>query len=268
MNFSIYSFENATFGVILDITMSRYFLYLAYNGANYCGWQIQPNGVTVQSVLEEALATLLQTETRIAGAGRTDSGVHARMMVANFDTLDKIDTEHLCYKLNKLMPRDIVVHDIVEVKEDAHARFNAISRTYRYYITTQRDPFLYPLQYYIITPLDIPLMNECCDLLLQYEDFSCFSKLHTVVKSNICDITFAQWTEKGDEYIFTISANRFLRNMVRAIVGTMLDIGKHKISIEDFKNIIESKDRGKAGSSAPGHALFLEDIVYPIELFL
>lgn len=249
-------------------TMNRYFLYLAYNGANFCGWQVQPNAVTVQSTLEQSLSTILRIETPIVGAGRTDSGVHARMMMAHFDVQDEIDTAQLCYKINKYLPKDIVVYDVVRVTDDAHARFDAISRTYRYYITTKKDPFLYPFKYHIQTPLDVGLMNQCCEILLEYEDFTCFSKLHTDVKTNNCDITFAQWIHEGDEYTFTISANRFLRSMVRSIVGTMLDVGRHRISIADFRNIIVSKNRGNAGFSAPGHALFLEDIAYPKELFI
>ena len=248
--------------------MSRYFLYLAYNGANFCGWQIQPNAVTVQSTLEQALSTILRTETPIVGAGRTDSGVHARIMMAHFETKEEIDTEQLCYKINKFLPKDIVVYKVVKVANEAHARFDAISRTYRYYITTKKDPFLYPFKYHVQTSLDVELMNRCCNILAEYEDFTCFSKLHTDAKTNNCDITFAQWVHEGDDYVFTISANRFLRNMVRAIVGTMLDVGRHKVSINEFRKIIESKNRGNAGFSAPGHALFLEDITYPAKLFI
>lgn len=248
--------------------MHRYFIYLAYNGANYCGWQNQPNGVAVQYTIEQSLSAIIRAETRIAGAGRTDSGVHARQMVAHFDAAEVLDTEQLCYKLNNFLPKDITIHNIVETIPTAHARFDAYSRTYRYYITTIKDPFQYPYKYYINTPLDIALMNDYCGLLLQHEDFKCFSKLHTVVKTNICDITFAQWVEEGDDYIFKISANRFLRNMVRAIVGTMVDIGRHKISITQFRNILEAKDRTKAGASAPAHALFLEDVLYPERIFI
>lgn len=248
--------------------MKRYFIYLAYNGTNYCGWQNQPNAVTVQSTIEHALSTLLRNPIPILGAGRTDSGVHARLMVAHFDYVSELDTEQLCFKLNNFLPKDISILEMKEVKQDAHARFDAISRTYRYYITTEKDPFLYPFKHRIFSELDIDLMNEACKVLFKYEDFTSFSKLHTDVKTNNCTITEAFWVLEGKNYTFKITANRFLRNMVRAIVGTMIDIGRKKISLKDFHQIIESKDRGLAGSSAPGKALFLENIVYPKNIFL
>ncbi len=249
--------------------MRRYFIYLAYNGENYCGWQIQPNGVSVQETLEKALATLLRTPITIVGAGRTDAGVHARMMAAHFDyESENIDLSLLSKKLNSILPKDISIYNIVEVKPDAHARFDATSRLYRYYITTEKDPFLHHLKYKVHGDLDIDKMNACANILFEYEDFTSFSKLHTDVKTNNCTIMEAQWVKEGNDYIFTIKANRFLRNMVRSIVGTLLEAGKGKIDPEGMRRIIEAKDRGEAGISVPGHALFLEEIEYNNEIFI
>ncbi|NDV94595.1 tRNA pseudouridine(38-40) synthase TruA [Dysgonomonas sp. 521] len=249
--------------------MKRYFIYLAYNGANYCGWQVQPNGISVQETIEKALATLLRTPTPIVGAGRTDAGVHARMMTAHFDSeAGSLDLPLLTKKLNSILPKDITVYKIVEVKTDAHARFDAISRLYRYYITTEKDPFLHQLKYKVHGEPDMDRMNECANVLFEYEDFTSFSKLHTDVKTNNCTIMFAQWVKEGNNYIFTIKANRFLRNMVRSIVGTLLEAGRGKIAPDDFRTIIEAKDRGAAGTSVPGHALFLEEIEYNNEIFI
>lgn len=249
--------------------MRRYFIYLAYNGENYCGWQIQPNGVSVQETLEKALATLLRTPITIVGAGRTDAGVHARMMAAHFDyESENIDLSLLSKKLNSILPKDISIYNIVEVKPDAHARFDATSRLYRYYITTEKDPFLHHLKYKVHGDLDIDKMNACANILFEYEDFTSFSKLHTDVKTNNCTIMEAQWVKEGNDYIFTIKANRFLRNMVRSIVGTLLETGKGKIDPEGMRRIIEAKDRGEAGTSVPGHALFLEEIEYNNEIFI
>lgn len=249
--------------------MKRYFIYLAYNGENYCGWQIQPNGVSVQETIEKALSTLLRTPITIVGAGRTDAGVHARIMTAHFDyESENIDLSLLSKKLNNILPKDISIYNIVEVKPDAHARFDATSRLYRYYITTEKDPFLHHLKYKVHGDLDIDKMNACANILFEYEDFTSFSKLHTDVKTNNCTILRAQWVKEGNDYIFTIKANRFLRNMVRAIVGTLLEAGKGKIDPEGMRRIIEAKDRGEAGTSVPGHALFLEEIEYNNEIFI
>lgn len=249
--------------------MKRYFIYLAYNGANYCGWQVQPNGISVQEVIEKALATLLRTPTPIVGAGRTDAGVHARMMTAHFDSETKsLDLPLLTKKLNSILPKDIAIYKIVEVKTEAHARFDATSRLYRYYITTEKDPFLHQLKYKVHGEPAIDRMNECANVLFEYEDFTSFSKLHTDVKTNNCTIMLAQWVKEGNDYIFTIKANRFLRNMVRSIVGTLLEAGRGKITPDEFRSIIEAKDRGAAGTSVPGHALFLEEIEYNDEIFI
>ena len=247
--------------------MSRYFIYIAYNGKNYCGWQIQPNGVTVQEVIEKNLSILRRENISITGAGRTDSGVHARLMVAHFDSSEISDLSGLAEKLNRILPKDIAVYKIVPVKPDAHARFDAISRTYQYYITTEKNPFQHELSYKITYPLNFKLMNKACETLFEYTDFTSFSKLHTDVKTNNCKIIKAEWTQEKDVWIFTIQADRFLRNMVRAIVGTLIEVGRGKITIEEFGKIIESKDRGKAGTSAPGNALFLTEIEYPDCLF-
>lgn len=246
----------------------RYFIFLSYNGAQYCGWQIQPNGITIQEVVEKGLSILLKEKTAVLGAGRTDSGVHAKHMAAHFDcAISNIDLAELTFKLNNYLPKDIAVHKIVEVKHDAHARFDALSRTYRYYITTDKDPFLNHLKYRLYGDLDLDRMNECANVLFEYIDFTSFSKLHTDVKTNNCKILHAQWTLQATDYVFTIKANRFLRNMVRSIVGTLLLAGKHKIDVSQMREIIEAQDRGKAGSSVPGHALFLEEIEYPKEIF-
>lgn len=250
------------------VSVRRYFIYLGYNGTNFCGWQIQPNGSTVQQSIEEALATLLREPVPIVGAGRTDAGVHARLMVAHFDWREPIgDLVFLAEKLNRLLPKDIAVYRIVPVVPEAHARFDATSRTYKYYITTRKDPFNYELTYKIPGRLDFEAMNEACKVLFDYIDFTSFSKLHTDVKTNNCRIMRAGWEQENDMWVFTIQADRFLRNMVRAIVGTLLEVGRGKLTVDGFRKVIEKKDRCSAGTSAPGHALFLENVTYPDELF-
>lgn len=248
--------------------MNRYFIYLGYNGKNFCGWQIQPNGLTVQQCLEEALATLLRRPIPVVGAGRTDAGVHARLMVAHFDWDEPLaDPAFLAEKLNRLLPKDIAVYRIVPVKPEAHARFDATSRTYKYYVTTRKDPFNYDLVYRMNGKLDFEAMNEACKVLFDYIDFTSFSKLHTDVKTNNCRIYQAGWKQEGDVWVFTVQADRFLRNMVRAIVGTLLEVGRGKLTIDGFRKVIEAKDRCKAGGSVPGHALFLVNVTYPESLF-
>ena len=248
--------------------MKRYFIHLAYNGENYCGWQIQPNGVSVQETIEKGLSTILRVPVSIVGAGRTDTGVHARQMFAHFDAEGVEDIYQLVFKLNRIFPKDIVVYDILPVKPDAHARFDATARLYRYYITTQKDPFLHRLKYKIHGNPDIAMMNACAGVLFEYEDFTSFSKLHTDVKTNNCKIMQAGWEQTGDDYVFTIKADRFLRNMVRSIVGTLLEAGKGKLDENGMRKIIEAKDRGTAGTSVPGHALFLEEIEYKRDIFI
>jgi tRNA pseudouridine38-40 synthase len=249
--------------------VKRYFIYLSYNGEKYCGWQVQPNELAVQQVVEEALATLFRSPVPIVGAGRTDTGVHARLMVAHFDREKEVDDlPFLTEKLNRLLPKDIAIDRILAVREDAHARFDAVSRTYHYYVTTRKDPYNHAYVYRLHRLPDFERMNEACRLLYAYTDFTSFSKLHTDVKTNNCRITHAGWMEAGEGvWRFTITADRFLRNMVRAITGTLLEAGNGKLTIEGFRDIIEAKDRCKAGTSAPAHALFLADISYPEEIF-
>lgn len=244
----------------------RYFIYLSYDGARYHGWQIQPNGSSVQEVLGKALSTLLHESIEVTGAGRTDAGVNASLMVAHFDTEHTADNQ-LAYRLNKFLPQDIAIHKIVPVKPEAHARFSATSRTYHYYVITAKSPFE-PYAYRFPQPLDFDKMNEAAKALFDYIDFTSFSKLHTDVKTNNCRIMAAQWEQVSPiKWKFTITADRFLRNMVRAIVGTLLDVGRGVLTLEQFREIIEKKDRCSAGMSVPGNALFLADITYPEDLF-
>lgn len=249
----------------------RYFIYLSYDGTRYHGWQIQPNGNSVQAELNRAVSLLCGTDTEVTGAGRTDAGVHASMMVAHFDAEQPLtlDTEQMAYKLNRIVPRDIAVQKVVRVTDDAHARFSATARTYNYHIHTVRSPFLLHYSYMPPYSLDFDRMNEAAKHLFDYTDFTSFSKLHTDVKTNNCKVMQAQWVQQSEtEWVFVIQADRFLRNMVRAIVGTLLDVGRGVITVEQFCRIIERKDRCSAGTSVPGNALFLTDIQYPDDLFL
>ena len=241
----------------------RYFIELSYNGSAYHGWQNQPNAISVQQVLEEALTTLLQSKTEIVGAGRTDTGVHASQMFAHFDFDNEIDTPNLVYKLNSFLPNDIAISDVFRVKEDSHARFDALSRTYLYKISTIKNVFNTDFAYRLQLPLDVKKMNEACKILFIYNDFQCFSKSNTDVKTYNCTITKAEWFKDKDEIIFLITADRFLRNMVRAIVGTMINIGLGKMQVDDLHEIIKSKNRSEAGYSVPAHGLYLTQIVYP-----
>lgn len=249
---------------------NRYFIQLSYKGTNYHGWQIQPNAISVQEVLTKALSTLLREEIEVTGAGRTDTGVHASFFIAHIDSHSKdlhVD-KRMLFKLNSFLPQDIAIQQISKVNPEAHARFDAKSRTYHYYIHQQKDPFLTESSYYFPHKLDIELMNKACDLLYQFTDFTSFSKLHTDVKTNNCVIQNAIWTQDHYKLIFEITADRFLRNMVRAIVGTLIIIGKNKSSLKDFIEIIETKNRSHAGVSAPAHGLFLSNIVYESKIFI
>lgn len=253
--------------------MSRYFIQLSYDGTAYHGWQVQPNGVSVQETLQQALSTILRQPIEIVGAGRTDAGVHAQMMVAHFDYQEKLDEGQLVYKTNKLLPPDIAVQRVYPVSEEMHARFSATSRTYHYYIHTEKSPFQRHYSWQITYPLDFDRMNEAAARLLDYEDFTSFSKTQTDTKTNICHITEARWitspipSKEGEEgsFCFTITANRFLRNMVRAIVGTLIEVGRGRMTVEEFCRVIEGKDRCSAGESVPGHGLFLVDISYDLK---
>ena len=240
----------------------RYFIELSYNGKAYHGWQNQPNAISVQQVLEEALSRILQTKIAVVGAGRTDAGVHASQLFAHFD-IEKPLIENLIFKLNSFLPNDIAVHDVFKVKDDAHARFDALSRTYNYIISTKKDVFNFDFSYGFHLPLDIEKMNAACNILLQYKDFQCFSKSNTDVKTYNCTIEHAQWEFTNNELKFVITADRFLRNMVRAIVGTLISIGQGKTSINDLHEIIKSKDRSRAGTSVPAQGLYLVKIGYP-----
>ncbi len=241
----------------------RYFIHLAYNGTPYHGWQIQPNATSVQETLNKAFSVLLQSEINLMGSGRNDNAVHAKEMYAHLDFEAIIDIPNLVHKLNSFLPKDIVIHDIIPVHDDAHTRFDATKRTYEYHIHQFKNPFLDELSWYFHQPLDIDLMNEAAKLLFNYTDFECFSKVNTDVNTFDCTIFEAHWKRgENDQLVFTISANRFLRNMVRSIVGTLVNIGLHKITIEDFAQIIESKSRDKAGFSVPGHGLYLTQITY------
>lgn len=249
--------------------MSRYFIYFSYDGAAYHGWQVQPNAITVQQVLEDALSKFVRMPVSLVGAGRTDSGVNAACMVAHADLPCEIDTKQLCYKLNRILPPDIAVSDVRRVKDDAHARFDAISRRYMYRVVTEKSPFLRKYACRVSGTVDFELMNRAACILYEYTDFTSFSKLHTDVKTNNCKVTHAEWKQVGDhEWVFEIEADRFLRNMVRAIVGTLLMVGRGKMSIKDFRSVIEKKARGEAGDSAPGEALFLVDVKYPESVFI
>lgn len=241
----------------------RYFIEFAYKGTNYHGWQYQPNASSVQETLTKALSTILKTEIELVGAGRTDSGVHAKQMFAHFDYDLEIEISHLTHKLNSFLTKDIAVLDFHEVHNDAHARFDATKRTYEYHIHTKKDAFESDNSWYYLNDLNIEKMNDACKILFNYIDFECFSKVHTDVNTFNCTIFEANWKQIDNRLIFTISADRFLRNMVRAIVGTMVNIGLEKISLDDFTAIIESKDRNKAGFSVPAHGLYLTKVEYP-----
>lgn len=243
--------------------MNRYAIQLSYHGGRYFGWQRQPKEISVQEVLEKALSTILRSEISVVGAGRTDTGVHASFYIAHFDIEKEIENpSQLAYKLNGFLPADIAIQKIFSVNSDFHARFSAVSRTYKYFIATSKDPFSVETSYQYTVPLNIDQMNEAAKLLFEFTDFTSFAKLHTDVKTNNCKIYQAEWEKQGTQLIFTIKADRFLRNMVRAIVGTLLEVGKGKISVGDFAEIIEKKDRGVAGTSVPPQGLFLVDIEY------
>ena len=250
--------------------MKRFFIKLSYNGKNYCGWQIQPNALSVQQTVQESLSTILREKIDIVGAGRTDSGVHARNMFAHFDWYQgDFNNQELIVKLNNFLPKDISIQTINEVVPYAHARFSAVSRTYSYCLTQLKDPFLYEYKHRVFFSPDLELMNHLCSILLDTADFTSFSKLHTDVKTNLCKVKQAHWeeTDKG-EYVFTIQADRFLRNMVRSIVGTLLQAGRGRLNEIEFQQIITAKDRRAAGESAPANALFLEKVEYPEEIWI
>ncbi|WP_297763192.1 tRNA pseudouridine(38-40) synthase TruA [uncultured Muriicola sp.] len=245
----------------------RYFVEFSYDGKAYHGWQRQPNATSVQHTLEEAMTTQLRTPVQLAGAGRTDTGVHARQMYAHFDMDLPLETEEQVHRLNAFLPEDIAIQNIFQVNDKAHARFDALERTYEYWVLQYKDPFYRDWAHYVHLPLDVEAMNKAASLLLDHTNFECFSKSKTDVKTYLCQLKKAQWTVDQGKLVFTITADRFLRNMVRAIVGTLLDVGLGKTTVENVNSIIKSKDRGEAGVSVPAKGLYLTKITYPKTLF-
>lgn len=249
--------------------MYRYFIHLAYNGTNYHGWQLQNDLPTVQLSLNKGLSLILKEEINVVGCGRTDTGVHARNFYAHFDCknkMEEISPKQMKFKLNRFLGNDIAIYKIWEVKPKAHARFDAASRTYKYYVTNIKDPFNEEFTYFQYGDLNVEEMNRAANCLFDFIDFTSFSKVHTQTKTNDCKIYKAVWEQEGNSIVFCIQADRFLRNMVRAVVGTLLEVGKGQLSVNDFINVIKVKDRSEAGYSVPAKALFLEDVIYPIEI--
>ncbi len=246
----------------------RYFIELAYKGTRFHGWQIQPNAVSVQECLENALSTITREKISVTGAGRTDTGVHATYFVAHFDSLNHhLDHPDFTHKLNSFLDKDLVIFSISKVNVEAHARFDAISRTYHYHLNLRKDPFSLETSWHFFQQPDLYKMNEASRILFDYTDFTSFSKLHTDVKTNNCKIYFAEWTQVISNIVFMVKADRFLRNMVRALVGTILEVGIGKNDLAGFRSIIEQKDRSAAGLSVPAHGLFLTDVEYPEGIF-
>ena len=247
--------------------MQRYFIQISYDGTAYHGWQIQPNGISVQETVEKVLSVVARENVSVTGAGRTDAGVHASFYVAHFDSENlNLDNEKIIHNLNCLLPADIAIQNLYKVPAGVHARFDAVSRTYKYYLVSAKDPFSRQYATREARIPDLARMNEAARQLFNYDDFTSFSRLGTDVKTNICKVDLAQWNKEGDTIVFTIRADRFLRNMVRAIVGTLLEIGFGKMTIDQFCKIIEAKDRRAAGASVPAKGLFLIDIGYPEEI--
>jgi tRNA pseudouridine38-40 synthase len=249
---------------------NKYFLRLSYDGTKYHGWQFQPNAITVQEVIEEKLAILIRSKVAVMGCGRTDTGVHASDFYLHCEfVLQKYNLDELCYKLNHMLPSDIAISKIIEVNGASHARFDAVSREYRYYVHQQKEPFIDKYSYLYVRKLNLQLMREAGELLLKHKDFTSFSKLHTDVNTNDCDVTAFQINELREGKLeFKIVANRFLRNMVRSIIGTLLEVGVGKITVNDFNDIIHSKNRSNAGASAPAKGLFLHKVKYPTGYFI
>jgi tRNA pseudouridine38-40 synthase len=245
----------------------RYFVQLSYDGSDYCGWQIQPNGKSVQKILTDVFSMKLHEEVTITGAGRTDAGVHAINYIAHFDTTRKIDTRFI-EQVNRFLPNDIVIHTIKPVIPEAHARFSALSRTYEYRITREKNPFINRYSLYYKGDLDIERMNNAAEILLHEKDFTSFSKLHSDNKTNDCHVMYARWLEQDNMLVFTICADRFLRNMVRAVTGTLLDVGKGKLDMAGFKHVLNSRNRQAASTSAPAKALFLVNVDYPKNIYI
>lgn len=250
--------------------MPRYFIRLSFDGTAFNGWQIQHNAVSVQQVLQNALSTVLRHDIKITGAGRTDTGVHAKEYFAHFDietNLGSDECHRIMQSLNGLLPKDIAIQGVFPVAADIHARFSAVSRTYQYLISRSKDPFLVNRAWFNCQHFDIDLMNQGTAVIMEYSQFSCFSKSNTQAKTSVCSVSYAKWNEDKHLLVFTITANRFLRNMVRAIVGTLSEVGREKISIGQLRTIIESGDRKMAGPSVPAEGLYLVKIEYPHRTF-
>ncbi len=245
----------------------RYLFEIAYNGTQYAGWQSQPNAVGVQAVVEDAFSKLLRAEVKIVGSGRTDTGVHCTQQFFHADLTQALDIERFLGRFNAILPHDISIQNILKVAEDVHARYSALERSYEYHITLKKNPFQEGLALYHFKPLNVAEMNKAASLLLGKQDFAAFSKVKTDVNNFICNLNRAEWVKDGDRLIFHISANRFLRGMVRAIVGTLLEVGSGKLSVAAFQQIIDAKDRKQAGMNAPPHGLFLTKVVYPEAVF-
>lgn len=241
----------------------RYFIELSYFGKAYHGWQNQPNSISVQEVLEDRLSKVLRTSVEVVGAGRTDAGVHAKQLFAHFDSETGLDVSELQYKLNSMLPKDIAIAEIFPVNKNVHARFDAISRSYEYHISQEKDAFNFDFSWLLKKYLDVDKMNKACNALKEYSNFKCFSKSRTDVKTYNCRIDHAEWKIEGQKLVFYITADRFLRNMVRAIVGTLVEIGLNKYPVAHIHEVIKSKDRGEAGASVPAHGLYLTRIEYP-----
>lgn len=241
--------------------IQRYFIQISYDGTPFHGWQIQPNAKTIQETLNHALSTIIRQEIYVVGCGRTDTGVHATEFYAHFESL-KIDCEEVCYRVNRMLPTSVAAHRIFEVESDTHARFSAISRTYEYKITREKSPFLVHRAYEVREPLNLGLMNEAGKICEKHKDFSSFAKANDS-KTNLCNLSYAKWETNGSVLRFEVKANRFLRNMVRAMVGTFVEVGRERVSLSEFEAIIEAKDRSSAGFSAPAHGLYLIEIGYP-----
>lgn len=247
----------------------RYFIELAYKGTNYHGWQLQPNAISVQEVIQKAFSVILRTPIEVMGAGRTDAGVHAEQLFAHFEYVKALNIDEVIYKVNAILPDDVVIYEIRKVKDDAHARFDAVKRSYEYRIILGRNPFETETTWQLINKkLNVSEMNNAAKILLTYTNFKCFSRSNTDVKTYNCDVTNAVWVQTERLLIFHISADRFLRNMVRAVVGTLLDVGTGKTTLKEFKKIIESEIRCNAGPSAPPQGLFLTEVAYPKSIFI
>lgn len=246
----------------------RYFMELSYKGTAYNGWQRQDNAPSVQQTLEEAMSRFMREPIAVTGAGRTDTGVHAAYYVLHFDCANAIENcDDFAYRINAILPSDIAVHSVTNVADDAHARFDAVCREYKYYVSTAKNPFICETAWSFTGQLDVEAMNEAAEVLLCTEDFTTFGKLHSGNKTNICKVTCAEWSKRGDMLVFTIRADRFLRNMVRSITGSLVDVGRGKTSPDEFGNIVRSRDLQQATNSAPAQGLFLSDVKYPREIF-